>query len=189
MHQQVKRIKTAASPEIITREEAERIVGEITLLTTARNRLAAEMDTGIAELRSRYETSLADLQVKIENRTGLVRNWALANPEEFGKRKSLSFLHGVIGFRTGTPKLKTLSGFTFAKVLEKLKSVPWGKTFIRIKEEIDKEALIAAHAEEALSFLNKREIGIRVDQEESFYIDPAVTGQENRQTTSGKEGK
>lgn len=183
------RIKKSALPPAVSRAEAERLVGEITELTIKRNALAADMDAAITAARARYEVTLSNTESRIDSLTDQVRDWALANPEEFGKKKSLEFFHGVIGFRTGMPKLKTLSGWTFARVLEALKGLPWGSAFTRIKEEVDKEGILSAFASENISSGELREIGVRVDQEESFFVDPSVTETEARQVVSAKEGK
>lgn len=175
------RIKKSALPKAVSREEAERLVGEITDLTIKRNALTADMDAAVTAARARYEVTLANTEARIDSLTEQVRDWALSNPEEFGKKKSLEMTHGVIGFRTGMPKLKTLSGWTFARVLEALKGLSWGSGFTRVKEEVDKEGILSAFSSENISLGELREIGVRVDQEESFFVDPAVTETESRQ--------
>jgi len=174
------RIKKPALPAAVSREEAERLVGEITELTIKRNALVADMDAAVTAARARYEVTLANTEARIDTLTDSVRDWANANPEEFGKKKSLEMTHGTIGFRTGMPKLKTLSGWTFARVLVALQGFSWGSAFTRIKVEVDKEALISSYASENISAAELREIGVRVDQEESFFVDPSVTEVENR---------
>lgn len=183
------RLKTTALPDAVSREEAERLVAEITDLTIKRTQLSADMDAEITAIRSRYETTLGNTDARIDSLTDQVRDWALANPEEFGKKKSLEMTHGVIGFRTGMPKLKTLSGFTFARVLHQLRVVAWGAAFIRIKEEPDKEALLSAYATKNISAAELRLVGVRVDQDETFFVEPSVTDTESRQVTPAKEGK
>lgn len=189
MHKQIHRIKKAAAPAVITRAEAERLVTEITELTIKRNQYTSYLDEEINILREQYFTLIDGLEKEIDARTNQVRDWALGNPEEFGKKKSIAFLSGVIGFRTGMPKVKTLPGWTFARVIEKLASLPWGAAFLRIKQDLDKDALIAAQSQQTIQPSELREIGVRIDQEEAFYVEPAVTEQENRQVTSAKEGK
>lgn len=193
MHAPVKRnnsrIKTSAEPSIITRDEAERIVGQITELTIKRTQLLAEVDDQISTIRSKYETTLGNLEARIESATNRIREWALANPAEFGKKKSIIFTQGVIGFRTGTPKLKTLAGYTFARVLNVLLSHSPFRGFVRVKEEVDKEGIIAAFSQGNLLDGDLREMGVKVDQDETFFVEPAVTDNEPRQTVAAKEGK
>lgn len=175
------RIKKTALPAAVSREEAERIVGEITELTIKRNQLAADMDAEVTAARARYETTLANAEARIDSLSDAVRDWALANPDEFGKKKSIEFLHGVIGFRTGMPRVKYLAGWTVARVIEKLASLPWGPAFLRVKQDLDKEGLIAAQAAQTIGDSELRQIGVRIDQEESFFVDPSVTELESRQ--------
>ena len=193
MHAPVKRnnsrIKTSAEPSIITRDEAERIVGQITELTIKRTQLLAEVDDQISTIRSKYETTLGNLEARIESATNRIREWALHNPSQFGNKKSIIFTQGVIGFRTGTPKLKTLAGYTFARVLDCLRSVSWGKAFISIKEDVGKAELISAYSSQSITAEELRQIGVKVDQDETFFVEPAVTDNEPRQTVAAKEGK
>ena len=192
MHAPVKRnntrIKTAASAPVITRDEAETLVGQITELTIKRTQLTSEMDDQISTIRSRYETTLGNLDARIEEATKRTREWACANTSEFGNKKSIAFTQGVIGFRTGTPKLKTLTGWTFARVLNELIERRM-KAFIRKKQEVDKESIIADHSANSLGNSDLKEIGLKVDQDETFYVEPAVTENEPRQTVAAKEGK
>ena len=180
------RIKTSALPSAITRDQADSFVSQITQLTIERNHLIAEMDEEIATARSRYETTLGNLTARIESRTEILRDWALANPEEFGSKKSIIFTQGVIGFRAGTPKLKTLAGWTFARVLNELIEQKV-KAFIRTKQEVDKEVIIAAHSANEIGNSDLKPFGLKVDQDESFFVDPAVTDNEPRQTVAANQ--
>lgn len=57
----------------------------------------------------------------------------------FTSRKSLALTFGVIGYRAST-KLKTLTKWTWERVLQTLRDRDM-RGFIRVKEEVDKEAL------------------------------------------------
>ena len=91
--------------------------------------------------------------------------------------------HGVIGFRTGTPKLKTLKGFTWASALELVKRFLPG--YIRQTEEIAKDKLLADRYDEvdfphsdgsgfvAMPLTTAMgECGIQVVQDETFFVEP-----------------
>lgn len=166
------RIKSTSS---LTRQDAERTVARIAEITNLKRQLTAEDDAAILKIRERHAAQIDAINAEIKTTTALVQAWAEANHHEFGNRRSLEFPAGKIGFRTGTPKLKTLSGWTFARVLESLTSLPWGRAFVRVKEEIDKEGLLAAHSAAALAPAQLREIGCRVDQDETFFIEPDLT--------------
>lgn len=163
----------------------EALVREIAELTLARNEEQTEMDQRITAIRQEYEASLAQLTKALEQKTECARAWAEAHPEEFNGLKSLDLTHGVIGWRVGNPTLKTLTGWTWDRVLDKLKSLlARNKSiadFIRTKEEVNKQQIIACRDNLADSDL--REMGVRIVQEEAFYVEPKLTETENRQTT------
>lgn len=156
-------------PIISTRAEAERMLGEVTALTAQLNSLKAELDRELTATRKRFEGRIDELKVEIEQKSALLQQWAEASPEDFAERKSVEFLHGRVGFRTGNPTLKTLSGWTFKRVLEVIT-----RSFVRVKEELDKEAILAAYAAGTLTDGELRAVGLRVVQDESFYVDPKV---------------
>ena len=166
----MKRIKLE-SPAIKTREEMERLVGEICALTIKHDDLKISMDTHLTEVRERYEKMFAEIQPALDAKMALAQDWAEAHPSEFGKGKSVEMVHGVVGWRTGTPKLKTLSGWTWDRVMEALKSIPkFAARYIRRKDEVNKEGLLADR--EALRPEDLRTIGVKVVQEEAFFIQP-----------------
>jgi len=87
----------------------------------------------------------------------------------FDKKKSLETVHGIMGFRTGTPKLKTRKGFTWPSVVNLLKE--FLPNYVRIIEEPAKDKLLADREipEVAEKF---EKVGIYVDQDETFFVEP-----------------
>ena len=77
--------------------------------------------------------------------------------------------HGVIGFRTGTPKLKTLKGFTWASALQLVKE--FLPDYVRQTWDIAKDKLLADRDTEAM-FEKMAKCGIQVVQDETFYVEP-----------------
>ena len=168
--------------EKITRDEAEGYVNEVALAENRRRVLNAEMDEKILAIRERYGPDLEICSEHLKNLSLLLQTWAEANPQEFANKKSVEFPAGKVGFRTGTPKLKTVTGWTFARVLEKLQSLKWGAAFVRVKTEVDKEGIIAQVGQGLLQPAELREIGVKVEQDESFFIEPDLTPFSNRVT-------
>lgn len=154
---------------VATRADAEKTLGEIAADTAALNFLKAEMDQRLTEVRQEYEGRCDAFATRIEQKSGLLQQWAESSPEEFAGRKSIDFIHGRLGFRTGTPKLKTLAGWTWDKVKGVL-----AQAFVRTKTEVDKEGILAAHARAELGDADLRSIGLRVVQEESFFVEPKL---------------
>lgn len=165
-------------PVLNSRADVESVLNEITLTTINRNRAQLAMDQAITEIRERYEATIATCKESIDQKSELVRTWAEANPAEFGKVKSLDFVHATIGFRTGTPTLKTLRGWTWDRVLEKLNSLKLTH-YIRTKEEPNKQTLLLDR-----DSLDLKNFGLQVEQKESFFIEPKLTDQDNRVETA-----
>jgi len=174
------KIKPVEGPQ--TRAEMEALVREIAATTAERNRLVACLDGEIAIVKENYEAEIGDLGTVIEDKTREALAWAEANPGEFGDKKSIEFLSGTVGWRVGNPTLKTLAGWTWDRVREKLCSTPaLRNTYIRVKEEVNKEALLADRDIATESF---RALGVRVERSESFFVDPKVESPETRQVVS-----
>ncbi len=168
-------------PAIKTRTEMETAVREIAGLKLNEKLLAANMDAELQSVRESYEGRLVSLAELLTEKTEAARAWAEANPAEFGQRKSIEFAHGVAGFRTGTPKLKTLLKCKWDGVLQALRESRWGGAYIRVKEEINKEQIIADVSAQILSEADLRKAGAQVVQEESFYVEPKLTRVESRE--------
>lgn len=157
-------------PVVDSRAAAETILGQITAAKAEQNGLRAALDCELTATRQRFEGDIDSLGKDIEQKTGLLQQWAEASPEEFpAGKKSIEFLHGRIGFRTGTPKLKTLAGWTWDKVKGVLDAA-----FVRTKVEADKEALLGAYARGEVSDAVLRTVGISVVQEEAFFVEPKI---------------
>jgi len=159
-------------PTIRSRAEMEALVGDI---AAGKNFIAttkALMDARIIEIKEEYEKQIADAEADLLPLMESARAWSEANPAEFGKRRSIEFLHGLVGWRTGTPKLKTLRGWTWAKVVQYLSDAGFGE-YLRRKLEVDKDALIAArdHLAEGV----RKQMGIQIVQDETFFVEPALS--------------
>ena len=147
-------------------------------------KINAEIELQCAKIREKYADKLAVLTTEKEAAFDTLQSFATENQAElFTKKKSLDMAHGTIGFRTGTPKLKTLKGFTWesAKTLVK-KFLP---DYIRTSEEIAKDKLLAdrdgnvkmdysdsTSPEEVTLKSAMAECGIQVIQDETFYVEP-----------------
>jgi phage host-nuclease inhibitor protein Gam len=152
------------------RDVAELRLGELAAEQIERDAITVEMEAEIKGVRDRYAGRLTDLDAMIEARMRWLTDWAVAHPGEFPKdRKSLDMTHGTIGFRTCTPKLGTLRGWTWKKVLDKMLSIKEWRPFIRVIDEIDRESLIASR--DAIGKAKLAEIGVEVRHDEAFFVE------------------
>lgn len=169
------KLKTAAPR---TREEMETLVGDIAALKIRERELKARMDADLKEVRDRYEGQLAGLSESIGAKMPAALAWADNNADDFGKLRSIEMLHGTIGWRTNTPSLRTLSGWTWDRVLEKLLNIG-AMTYVRTKQEVNKQALLADRDD--LGGEEFRKLGVRVVQEDEFFVEPKITETQSRE--------
>jgi len=174
-------------PQLETRDDAEAAVGAVALLTISQQKTTAKMDAELTAIRQKYEASLSEINASLKLETDKLRAWAEANPDEFPKgRKSIQFVQGTIGFRTGTPKVVLLNrSWNWKKVLKAIHDFSL-TNFIRVKEEVDRDAILSSNsqAKDPVFHANGvlRPIGVKIAKEESFFIEPNLTEVETRQT-------
>lgn len=130
--------------------------------------IISKMDEQIIKIREKYQDELTRLSDQKKTDFEVVYTYCDENGNLFEKRKSFDTPHGVVGFRTGTPKLKPIKGFTFAASLNLAKlNLP---NYVRVKEEINKEGLLLDR-DKADVKIALPSIGLEVVQDETFFID------------------
>jgi phage host-nuclease inhibitor protein Gam len=160
--------KKAAAFKNLTIDEASTTMAEYARVSARVAEINAKMDQKIIKVRQEHETELTTLGEIMEQSFGQLQYYAENNPNLFADKKSYELAHGKFGFRTGTPKLKTVKGFTWASITELLKI--YLPAFIRTVDEPAKDKLLAERENENITkFFNK--VGVYVDQDESFYVE------------------
>ena len=170
----------------VTREAADEAFATYAKSDAQIQKINAEIELQCAKIREKYADKLATLGAEKDKAFDVLQSFATENQAElFTKKKSLDMAHGTIGFRTGTPKLKTLKGFTWASALQLAKKfLPF--TYIRQTEEIAKDKLLADRDLKEVAVYDTptsdpREVsmreamaacGIQVVQDETFYVEP-----------------
>lgn len=164
-----KRVKKVI-PQNVSREQMEDAFAKFQLADAKQQRITADMDAKITAIREKFQDSLIAHEAEKEAALTIMQAWATENQETiFGKKKSITTAHGTLGFRTSTPKLKTLKGFTWASVTNLVKE--FLPAYIRTKDEPMKDKLLADREnEEVMKHLEK--CGIEVVQDETFYVEP-----------------
>jgi len=158
--------KVLPEPVIRSWEEADaalRAIGELDIEIEKKERLANLKINDIKEKlvaetngqlawKSRLEKDLEEFLERYQGELG-------------GQVKSRKLNFGMLGFRLSPPKLKPVAKMTWAKVVEKLKSLG-RERFLRYPDpEVDKEALKLAGVE------TLKEVGVRSCSEDLFWYE------------------
>lgn len=154
----------------VSKESAEEAFAAYAKAQAERDRITADIELRCAQIREKHQERLSQLTATMDGAFDTLQAFATENQAElFSKKKSLEMVHGTIGFRTGTPKLKTLKGFTWASALQLVKEFLPGH--VRLSEEIAKDRLLADRDEAGVA-ANLARCGIAVVQDESFFVEP-----------------
>lgn len=153
----------------VTREAAEDAFAAYNRCHSKLEILQGKMNTELSKVKEKYNDDIATAQEERDEHFEMIQAFADAHPELFEKRKSTEWTHGTFGYRTGTPKLKTLKGFTWEAVKTLVKKLL--PTYIRTEEAVAKDMLLADR-ENPLVKTKLESIGVYVDQDETFYVQP-----------------
>lgn len=154
----------------ISQEQANEAFASYAKADAQIQKINAEIELQCARIREKQADRLSQLDAEREQAFDVLQAYAVENQAElFAKKKSLDMAHGTIGFRTGTPKLKTLKGFTWASVLQMVREFLPG--YVRTSEEVAKDKLLADRDEEGMSD-KMAKCGITVAKDETFYVEP-----------------
>lgn len=154
----------------VSREAADEAFATYAKSDAQVQKINADIELQCAKIREKYADKLATLTNEREQAFDTLQAFATENQAElFAKKKSLDMAHGVIGFRTGTPKLKTLKGFTWASALQLVKE--FLPDYVRQTWDIAKDKLLADRETDTI-LENMAKCGIQVVQDEAFYVEP-----------------
>ena len=160
---------TIANNNIPDVHGAETVMNELARVANERRQFIARLDDAILNLQADAAPGLKQLDTEIATRTEALRAWALASPEAFGKRKSIAFAAGTVGFRTGTPALEPLNRkWTWSSITAAVAQA-W-PCYIRTRTEVDRAALLARREDPELAAALPA-VGLRVVQSEAFYVE------------------
>ena len=146
----------------VTREAADVAFATFAKADASINKINADIELQCAKIREKRQAELTALTAERDHAFDTLQAFATENQAElFSKKKSLDMAHGTIGFRTGTPKLKTLKGeiakdkLLADRDLEDVKITESGL----MEQEVTMKVAMA-------------KCGIQVVQDETFYVEP-----------------
>lgn len=166
---------------VASRAQAEAALQNIALNSARLQKLAAALNTRLSVVRADCEPEILALNDLLLAEKAALELWAWAANgagTEFTEKRSLDLSSGRVGFRAGGKSLGLLDRQTWDKVLAYLRTAAKGKwkAFIRTKLEVDKSGILksAATFVDAPNHLSKEDLsamGVKVEQEESFYVE------------------
>lgn len=153
----------------ITSELMESAFAEYAAADAKLAKINATMDEQITRIREKYSDDIMKLQDVKDKNFEVIQAFAQENKDSlFSKKKSLDLAHGTFGFRTGTPKLKTLRGFTWSSALNLIKA--FLPDYVRVIEEPAKDKILADRELPNVA-ANIGKCGIEIVQDETFFIE------------------
>jgi len=191
----------AKSPRIkllplATRADFNEQVIAILELEVRRRQITAERDAKLLAINKEYDARLAPLNSDIKGRMALAKDYADANSTELlPKKEARSFTHGLarVGWRTGQRTVETRYGVNVAQAIKSLHDLGLS-AFIRVKEELNKEAILEGCTDDktlnrvvcdpagnvvlqdgqpVTEAVHISAAGLKISQGESFYVEPA----------------
>ena len=154
----------------ISREEYEKSMAEYAAAEAKSQTLTAKMEAELNKVRAKYAVDLEDLEEVKETHFKVVEQYAIEHREDlFKDKKKVEGMYGTIGFRTGSPKLKLIEGFTWPYVTERCRE--FLPDYVKTTFDVAKSKLLADRAKTGMDELFEK-VGVQVVQEESFYLDP-----------------
>lgn len=132
--------------------------------------ITATMDEKFTKIREKYSAELQDLNEKKEKSFEKIQMYAETHTAElFDKKKSFEMAQGKIGFRSGTPALKTKKGFTFKAIVEIFKTKKLNE-YLKTSIVLEKAKLIAEREQPEVKTI-LAENGLEVKSKETFFIE------------------
>lgn len=134
--------KTKATPVAQSREEVVELIGRMGDLGRQITRAEADYGDAAAALKTEHEAAVEPLAAELADAHARVQGWCEAHRDELtkgGKVKFARFATGEVKWRAAPPSVQLRK---VADVIAGLRALGLGR-FVRTKEEVNKEALLA----------------------------------------------
>lgn len=131
----------------------------------------AVMNSRIQTIRDKFDVETAQARTKKDLIEKEIKSFLWNNKHEFIKQRTKSLVHGVIGWRTGTPKVLLLNRKYNTKTVLELAKKLFKARYVRQKEELAKDVIIADFSKEEIDDNKLASMGLRIDKGEKEVID------------------
>lgn len=159
--------KKRKAVSVLHDNEVRDAVKQYAKLEIERQRLVNHLEQEVAQVRSKYDKRITQLQQQIDELFAQLQLWAERNRKLFEKKRSIDFRFARLGFRIGKPRLKAVR-VKMQQVLELAKQ--YAPQYVQVKESLKKDAILADRMElEKNGLLEK--LCLQVVQDERFYVE------------------
>lgn len=158
-------------------------LGVIAKNTATIKKKEAAMNEKIAQLQQKFSEEVNSMIEENGKLTGEIQAFCMANKQDFEKERTMKLATGELGYRNNPPKVMQLNRkYSINTTIELVKKIFKGE-YLRVKEEIDKESILADYSSKELNDTKLASVGLKIDQGETFFIKPnweALVDQETR---------
>lgn len=150
-------------------KEADKVLKEIAVRFSQIQKDENEYNEREQALRAEMTAKHAPLRDEIQAYELGLEDFCNEHRSDFGDRKSKELSHGIVNFRLHPPSVQKIKGVTWDAAINLIKaSRKWLERFVRIKEDVDKDAVLAAHANSEITPAELYQLGMAIEQKESF---------------------
>jgi phage host-nuclease inhibitor protein Gam len=138
--------KTAAAVAVPqTREEVQQWISTLGQTQRDRAKLTGDMNNLIAPITEQF-APIIDAKVQEEQRLlEGIATWCEANKSDLTKEaKTVNLVTGEVQWRMNPPSVAFKRGIKVEEIIAHIKQLKLAKLFVRVKEEVNKDAILAA---------------------------------------------
>lgn len=143
-------------------------LGEIQIDLTKKE---ASMNAKLQKIRDEYDKDTMGLKTEQASIEVWIEEFCKARQDDLDpKKRSKELTHGTVGFSKNPPSVLQLSKkWSVKSSIEFIKKLFPKKNYIRMKEEINKETILADYAAEKVKDAELAGVGLRIEQDDRFY--------------------
>ncbi len=153
----------------VRQSEAEQAAHDYAKISNRIDKLTADMNDKITAIREKYEPEITELTQDLEEPKNVLKSYAIEQRGSWSK-KSIELFNCEIGFRTNPPSVTKDRKTQWAFIVGLMKKNRLLKAFVRVKEDVDKEAILKLR-DDAKYMKAVNGVGIRIEQDEVFFVE------------------
>lgn len=149
-------------------EEVDQLLKAIATIESKKMQEESKLNEKILKAQQDHEPTLNKLNADKLGYETDINLFCETRKDEFVNSRSMNLNYGVVGFRKGSGALKPMKGYTWESIKNVIeKSKKFAERFIKIKKDLNKEAILAAQ----LKASDLAKYGLHVVQEDAFYYE------------------